>query len=70
MIGSKNGLYQCLDPTRLISIVSKPIKFWSKYFVKNNLCLFKKNWVKKLFGRKNLGKKKYLGQKISGKKPF
>ena len=35
-----------------------------KKFVKKNICLFKKNWVKKLFGKKN------LGQKISGQKNF
>ena len=44
--------------------------FGQKEIVKNNICLFKKNWVKKLFGKKNLGKKKFLGQKISGRKNF
>ena len=41
-----------------------------KKFVKNDICWFKKNWVKKLFGTKNLGQKKFLGQKISGQKNF
>ena len=45
-------------------------KFWSKIFVKNNICLFKKNWVNKLFGQKIMGKKKFLGQKILGQKNF
>ena len=39
-------------------------------FVKNNICLFQKNWVIKLFGKKYLGKKKFLGQNISGQKNF
>ena len=39
-----------------------------KKICKNNICLFKKNWVKKLFGKQNLGNKKILGQKISGPK--
>ena len=41
-----------------------------KKFVKNNICLFKKNWVKILFGKKNLVKKKFVGQKISGQKNY
>ena len=45
-------------------------KFWPNKFVKNNICLFKKNWVKILFGKNELSNMKFLGQKISGQKNF
>ena len=45
-------------------------KFWSKKFVKNNNCLFKKNWVKNCLVKKIWVKRNFWVKKFRVKKTF